>query len=67
MNPGDKVRVKDTLWADSFGNSYTLVAGEVLTIKATKSVAGQRFLSFELHPGDYFFWSTGFTSLKHLH
>ena len=67
MNPGDKVRVKDTHWADSFGNTWTLAAGEVLTIRKIKNIHGQRFLSFELHPEDYFFWSTGFTSLKNMH
>lgn len=67
MNPGDKVRVKDTMWRDAFGNDYTLVAGEVLTIHKTKNIHGQRFLSFELHPEEYFFWSTGFTSLKNMH
>lgn len=67
MKPGDKVRVQETMWCDAFGNDYTLAGGEMLTIKATRNICGQRFLSFELHPDTYFFWSVGFTSLKSYH
>jgi hypothetical protein len=67
MKPGERFICQEPDWWNAYGESYLkLTIGDRVTLRDTKRVAGMIFFSFEEHPEDHWFWSTGFKSMRSL-